>query len=210
MSFSARGSPVTYAVAWAGCPWMASWQARQTMRVLRRILAIFAAQAGCPGPGYGVVLFRVLLPHQQNPAEPVYQVRLAVTLDPGFEARAQPVRCLDLGLVPGRGLGHRGLVLGAQGLQHGRLGVPAQRAEPPDVAGEQVVAGDAPVLGPVDPDDVVVVQVQQGCPAPGFAVAPVWGPLGPDHVERHAQRDAPVGRAAASGDLAIGVPSAEA
>jgi hypothetical protein len=49
--FSARGSPVTYAVAWAGCPWMASWQARQTMRVLRRILVILAAQAGCPGPG---------------------------------------------------------------------------------------------------------------------------------------------------------------
>jgi len=47
--FSARGSLVTYAVAWAGCPWMASWQARQTMRVLRRILVILAAQAGCPG-----------------------------------------------------------------------------------------------------------------------------------------------------------------
>jgi hypothetical protein len=96
-------------------------------------------------------------------------------------------------------------VLGRQGLEHGRLGVPAQRAEPPDVAGEQVVADDAPVLGPVDPDDVVVVQVQQGRPSPGFAVAPVEGSLGPDHVERHAQRDRPVGRPAASGDLAVGV-----
>lgn len=34
-----------------GCPWIASWQARQTIRVLRRICAVFAAQAGCPGAG---------------------------------------------------------------------------------------------------------------------------------------------------------------
>src|ERR1039457_5179676 len=40
--FSARGSLVTYAVLLAGCPWMASWQVRQTVRVLRRICVIFA------------------------------------------------------------------------------------------------------------------------------------------------------------------------
>lgn len=36
---------------------------------------------------------------------------------------------------------------GRQGLEHGRFGVSAQRTEPPDVAGEQVVVGDAPVFG---------------------------------------------------------------
>ena len=35
-------------------------------------------------------------------------------------------------------------------------------AQPPDVGGEQVVVDDAPVFGPVGPDDVVVVQVLQG------------------------------------------------
>ena len=28
LSLSALGSLVTYAASWAGCPWMASWQAR--------------------------------------------------------------------------------------------------------------------------------------------------------------------------------------
>src|SRR5690348_14648753 len=51
-SFDARGSPVTYAAVVAGCPWwMASWQGWQTTRVLRRFLAMSAAQAGWPGPG---------------------------------------------------------------------------------------------------------------------------------------------------------------
>src|SRR5215472_12012244 len=40
--FSARGSLVTYAVLRTGCPWMTSWQARQTVRVLHRICVIFA------------------------------------------------------------------------------------------------------------------------------------------------------------------------
>jgi len=35
----------------------------------------------------------------------------------------QPVRRLDLGLMPGRDLAHRGLVLCRQGLEHRRLGV---------------------------------------------------------------------------------------
>jgi hypothetical protein len=50
-AISARGSPATYAVFRAGCPRMTSWQDGQTVRVLRRICAIFAAQAGWPGPG---------------------------------------------------------------------------------------------------------------------------------------------------------------
>jgi hypothetical protein len=40
---------------------------------------------------------------------------------------------------------------------------------------------------------------------PAFAVAPVWGSLRLYHVEWHAQRHRPVGHAAASGDLAVGV-----
>src|SRR5713226_2259326 len=245
--FSARGSLVTYAVFRAGCPWMTSWQDGQTVRVLRRICAIFAAQAGWPGPGSPrlaslrtwctstlpasphsshrrfrsrwISSFRgpgtglgpwscstaFFLPHQRDPAEPGYQVRLAVTLDPGFEAGTQPAGCLDLGFVLGRDLRHRGLVLGRQGFQHGCLGVPAQRAEPPDVAGELVVADDAPVFSRVCLDDVVVAQVLHGGPVPGFAVAPVGGSFRLDHIEWHAQRDDPVGRTAAPGDLAVGV-----
>ena len=96
-------------------------------------------------------------------------------------------------------------MLGGQGLQHRCLGVPAQRAEPPDVLGEQVVVHDAPVFSPVYPDDVVVVQVLQGGPVPGFAPVPVGGGLGLDHVRRHAQRDPPVGRPAAVGDPGVAV-----
>jgi integrase len=50
--FGARGSPVTYAAVAAGCPWwMTSWQGWQTTRVLRRFLAMSAAQMGWSGPG---------------------------------------------------------------------------------------------------------------------------------------------------------------
>ena len=53
-------------------------------------------------------------------------------------------------------------LLGGQGLQHRRLGVPVQGMQPPDVLGEQVVVHDACVFGSVDPHDVVVVQVLEG------------------------------------------------
>ena len=43
--------------------------------------------------------------------------------------------------------------------------------QPPDVLGEQVVVHDAPVFGSVDPHDVVVVQVLEPGPVPGFALA---------------------------------------
>jgi hypothetical protein len=43
---------VTYAAVAAGCPWwMTSWQGWQTTRVLRRFLAMSAAQMGWSGPG---------------------------------------------------------------------------------------------------------------------------------------------------------------
>jgi hypothetical protein len=59
------------------------------------------------------------------------------------------------------------------------------------------------VLGSVDPDDVVVVEVDEPGPVPGFAPEPVGGALGRDHIERHAQCDGPVKHAAATGDLAV-------
>ncbi len=50
--FSAPGFPAIYAACVTGVAWMCSWQASQTMSVLRRILAMSAAHAGCPGPGF--------------------------------------------------------------------------------------------------------------------------------------------------------------
>ena len=126
-------------------------------------------------------------------------------MPPGLEAGPGAVAGDSFRLVAGGCLGHGGLVLGGQGLQHRCLGVPAQRAEPPDVLGEQVVVDDAPVFGPVGPDDVVVVQVLQGGPVPGFAPVPVGGGFGLDHVRRHAQRDPSVGRPAAEGDPGVAV-----
>ena len=84
-------------------------------------------------------------------------------------------------------------------------GVPAQGVQPPDVLGEQVVVDDAPVLGSVDPHDVVVVQVLEPGPVPRFAVVPVAGALGRDHVRRHPQRDLPVDRPAAPGEFRVAV-----
>lgn len=68
--------------------------------------------------------------------------------------------------MPGRHLGDGAVVLGGQGLQHGRQGVPVQGAQPPYVLGKQVVVHEAPVLGSVDPDDVVVVEVLGPGPVP--------------------------------------------
>ena len=122
----------------------------------------------------------VLVSQERYPAEPCYQAPSCRRGDPGFEARSQPVWCLDLGLVTGRHLGHRGLVLCRQGLEHRRLGVPSQRVQPPGVTGEKVVADYAPVFRAVDPDDVVIAQVDQRGPKPGLAPFPVRGALGPD------------------------------
>jgi site-specific recombinase XerD len=47
--FDARGSPVTYAVIAAGCPWwIASWHGWQTTRVFLRFRAMSAAHPGWP------------------------------------------------------------------------------------------------------------------------------------------------------------------
>ena len=158
-----------YAAVVTGWVWMTSWQAAQTTRVLRRLVAMSAAHGGWPDPGSqageladlvhqhlarfaaqltppgqesvdqllagvggrwgdAVAQDRVLVAHEGNPAEPGYQVRLAVAVDPGLEAGPQPVPGFDLGLVLGGHLRHGGLVLGGEGLQHRRLGVPAQIA----------------------------------------------------------------------------------
>ena len=195
--FNAPGSPAIYAACATGFAWIQAWQSAQTMRVLRRILAMRAARAGWPGPGLPswlsaatwwtatvmLVLAQLACPLEEpvdqflagvadpgrggvmddrapvlpegDPAEPCYQIRLGLAVPSGFEAGPGAVAGDSLRLVPGGHLGHGGLVLGGQGLQHRCLGVPAQRAEPPDILGEQVVAGDAPVFGSVDPDDVV-------------------------------------------------------
>src|SRR5262249_980229 len=154
---------------------------------------------GGDGDGGGVGDDRAPVLPEGYPAESCYQVVLALAPEPGLKAGPRPVASVDLGLVTGGGLGDGGLVLGGQGLQHGGLGVPAQCAEPPDVLGNQVVVHDAPVFGPVDPHDVVVGQVLQAGPVPGFASLPVWGALGRDHVQRNSQRDLPVDRPAAAG-----------
>ena len=139
------------------------------------------------------------------PAESCYQVRLALAPFPSLKAGPQSVPGQDLGFVACRGLGDGGVVLGGQGFQQGRLGVPAQRAEPPDVLGEPVVVHDAPVFGSVDPHDVVVGQVLELWPVPGFAPAPVRDAFGPDHVQGYPQRDPSVGRPAAVGEFRVAV-----
>ena len=102
------------------------------------------------------------------PAKSCYQLRLARALYPSLKAGPQSVSGHDLGFVACRGLGDGRVVLGGQGFQQGRLGVPAQRAEPPDVLGEPVVVHNAPVFGPVGPHDVVVGQVLELWPVPGL------------------------------------------
>jgi hypothetical protein len=55
-AFRASGFPAIYAACVTGFTWIQSWQAAQTMRVLRRIFAMSAAHAGWPGPGFPSVL----------------------------------------------------------------------------------------------------------------------------------------------------------
>ena len=95
--------------------------------------------------------------------------------------------------------------MSGQGLQHRCQGVPAQGAEPPDVLGKQVVVHDAPVFSSVGSHDVVVGQVLEPGPVPGFSSLPVAGALGLDHVRRHPQRDPSVGRSLAFGEFGVAV-----
>ena len=124
---------------------------------------------------------------------------------PGLEAPPRPVTGLDLGFMPGRHLGDGAAVLETQGLEHGRFGVPLKSVETPDVLGKQVVVHHPRILGSESPHDVVVIEVLEPGPVPRLAVFPVAGALGPDHVRRHLQRDSPVGRSLALGELRVAV-----
>jgi hypothetical protein len=73
-----------------------------------------------------------------------------------------------------------------------------------DVSGEQVVLDDAPVLGPVGRDDVVVAAVVQGGLRGGFAAGQVGRAFGFDHRDRHAQRYAAVDSLPAAGAAVLG------
>src|SRR5215468_6597573 len=174
---------------------VAPWSHSSHRRLRSR--PVSSLRGGWTGAGAGSVMTARLSRLRTIPPKSGYQVLVALALESGLEAGPGPVAGDDFGLVAGCHRGDGGLMLGGQGLQHRCLGVPAQRGQAPDVAGEQVVVHDAPVFGCVDPDDVVVVQVQQPGPVPGFAPVPVGGALGRDHVLRDLQRDFPVDRPAA-------------
>src|SRR5579859_251783 len=75
--------------------------------------------AGVAGPGRGgVVDDRAPALPEGDPAEPCYQVLLACSLQPGLEAGPGAVAGDSFRLVAGGCLGHGGLVLGGEGLQH--------------------------------------------------------------------------------------------
>src|SRR6266508_3381476 len=117
------------------------------------------------------------LPVERYAAEPCDQWLSAVAFDTRLEAGAQPVRCLDFGLVLGRRLRRRRAVLSCQGFEHGGLHDPAQPVKSVDVSGQQVVLDDAPVDGPEGGHDGVVVAVGQGLLLGGFAAVQVGGTL---------------------------------
>ena len=66
---------------------------------------------------------------------------------------------------------------------------PVQPVQSADVAGQQVVLDDAPVLGPVAADDRVVLLVHQLGPTLGFPPSHVPGAFGLDHIGGHTQPD---------------------
>jgi hypothetical protein len=74
-----------------------------------------------------------------------------------------------------------------------------------NVAGEQVVLNDPPILGPVAADDRVILLVHQLGPSLGFSPLHVSGAFGLDHFPGHAQPDRTVGRTAAACDHVVGV-----
>jgi hypothetical protein len=80
-----------------------------------------------------------------------------------------------------------------------------QPAQPPDVADQQVVLDDPPVLGSVDADDLVIAELHPFGPVLGLAELEVGDAFGTDHRLGHAQRDYAVNRPAAAGELAVGV-----
>ena len=66
-------------------------------------------------------------------------------------------------------------------------------AQPVDIAAQQVVLDESPILGPINADDLMVIKVHQLGPALGFTEFQVWGALGLDYREGHPQPDTPVG-----------------
>ena len=91
---------------------------------------------------------------------------------------------------------HRRAVLAGQRLEQRGQHHPVQPVQSPDVAGQQVVLDDAPVLGTVATDDRVVLLVHQSGPLIGFAPSHVPGAFCLDHFGGYVQSDATVGRSA--------------
>nr|WP_322769708.1 hypothetical protein [Frankia sp. Cr1] len=127
--------------------------------------------AGTNRGGSAVIEDRFLLPFQWDASEPRYQFLAVGAFDGGLEARTWPVRCLADDTVFPCHLCHRRAVLRRQRLEHGGSHDPLQPVEPVDIAGQQIVLGDAPEFGPVNPDDVVVGQVDKMGPTLGFSAA---------------------------------------
>ena len=111
-------------------------------RRVRSLLDQFLAAGGQVGQAVGEDRF--LLPFQRNAAEPGDQWFPARPFDGGLEADARPVRCGDGSLVLAGHRRHGRAVPGGQRLEQRGLSHPAEPGEPPDVAGEQVVAGRCP------------------------------------------------------------------
>ena len=118
-------------------------------------------------------------------AEPRYQVLLAFAFTWPHRG-PQPVWCLDLGLVPGR---HRVIELESwpPGLQHHVSAFQRSTWSRRRHCKKAVV--DYATSWPVDPHDVVVVQVDEPGPVPRACPAPLAGAFGRDHIARHPQRD---------------------
>jgi len=166
-------------------PWRLARTARRSASLAAGVDSLRGRRTGT-GPGSVTTARRSC--RKAIPPNRATRSRLPLARHPCLVAVPQAVAGDDLRPVTGGHLGDRRVVLGTQGFEHGRLGVPAQFAEPPDVLGEQVVVDDARVLGSIGPDDVMVVQVLQPGPGPRLAVLPVAGALGLDHLRRHPQR----------------------
>ena len=133
---------------------------------------------------------RVLLPSERDTTERCDQWFASLAaLDADLQALVRPVRRLDRGPVLAGHLRDRRAVLAGQRLEQRGLHHPVQPVESVDVAGEQVVLDDAPVLRPVAADDRVVLLVHQLGPARGLPPPHVAGAFGLDHVLGHVQPD---------------------
>jgi len=124
---------------------------------------------------FAVAQAGVFVRPERDSSEPCYQRVPAVAFDFGLPAPAWSVRCLDGGLVTGRHLRHRGPVLAGQGLRQCGEHDPLHPVESPDVAGQQVVLDQAPVLGSERGHDLVIAVIDQPGPGLGFSPGKVRG-----------------------------------